>query len=296
MTLQHRLRAAAGNSGGGAGPTPAFHYDFGAGQGTWDGSSVTVTDLSGNGNHTAFNHTNHLVQTTVVGASCLEASSNYCDMRGNYYHPSGVGNSVGTGDYALQFVWCPYLRPHGANSYYSTAPMRMNGTSNGSYGPSFYWTEGGLLLINGVSGNAYTPAFPTAHNAAGNAAPAHTVNAPYPSTPASYTSGSPHRNSSPYMGYGQGWEHVIITRRSGTLYCYLDGVQTASYTNTDSYTTWGGGQVLGTPMGTWANYMPYCAYNSMYLGGLAIHKFWDVGLTGAEVTAIFDSEKARFGL
>ena len=284
----HRLRSVAGASGGAA--SPVFHYDFGD-TSCWNGSSTTINDLSGNGNNTTFTSTSGLSQTTIGGASCLEASTNYCVTRGTYNTPSGVGN-VGTGDYAIQFVWNPYLRPHGANYYYSTAQMTLLNGGSGST-PTFGWTEGGLLFMGNVSGNSYTPAFPTAHNKASNAAPAHTVNAPYPSTPVSYTSGSPHRNSSPYMGYGQGWEHAIITRRSGALYAYQNGTQTASYVNNDSYSTFSGATVLGSG---WATDPNYCGYNSWYLGALAIHKFFDTGLTDAQVTDIFDAEKSRFSL
>ena len=282
----HKLRAAGGNSGGAA--SPVFHYDFGD-TSSWNGSSTTINDLSGNGNNTTFSSTSGISRGGLGSAFALIANTNYCVTRGTYTTPSGVGN-VGTGDYGIQFVWNPYLRPHGANYYYSTAPMRLMNNSSGSTG--FYWTEGGLLFITGVSGNAYTPTFPTAHNAASNASPAHTVNAPYPSTPVSYTSGSPHRNSSPYKGYF-GWEHVILTRRSGTLYVYKNGTQTASYVNNDNYSTFGGATVLGTG---WATDPNYCGYNSWYLGGLAIHKFFEVGLTDAQVTSIFDAEKSRFSL
>ena len=288
MTLSHQLRAAAGNTGGGA-ATPVFHYDFGD-TSSWDGSSTTINDLSGNGNHTSFSNTNGLSRGGLGSAYTLISSTDYCVNRGTYTTPSGVGNNVGTGDYAIQFVWNVYLRPHGANYYYSTAQMRLMNNSSGS--PGFSWLEGGILWITGVSGNAYTPAFPTPHNAASNASPAHTVNAPYPSTPATYTAGSPHRNSSPYYGYF-GWEHVIITRRSGTLYVYKNGTQTASYVNNDNYSTFGGATVLGTGGFTNVN---YCGYNNWFLGGLAIHKFFDVGLTDAQVTDIFNSEKSRFSL
>ena len=297
----HNLRSASSAGSGGA--SPVFHYDFGAGQGSWDGSSTTINDISGNGNHTTFGTTTNLTQTSVSGAGCLVANIDPCLDRGNYTVPSGIGNGIGTGDYAIQMVWNPYLRPHHANYYYSTQPMYILNGSSGSYGPSFAIGEQGLLWLYQVNNNPYgsSPPFPptfTGHAAMYNAAPAHTPQAPYPATPTSYSySGYPNRfgTATPHKGY-IGWEHAILTRISGTLYCYRNGVQISSHSNPTSYSTFGGAGVLGYGSFTYPSGNHYCGYNQRYLGGFAIHKFFDVGLDATQVTTIFNAEKARFGL
>ena len=297
----HNLRSAS--SAGSGGLTPVFHYDFGAGKGSWDGSSTTINDISGNGNHTTFGNTTNLTQTTLSGAGCLVANIDPCLDRGNYTVPSGIGNGIGTGDYAIQMVWNPYLRPHAANYYYSTQPMYILNGSSGSYGPSFAIGEQGLLWLYNVNNNPYgsSPPFPptfTGHAAMYNAAPAHTPQAPYPATPTSYSySGYPNRfgTASPHKGF-LGWEHAILTRRSGTLYCYRNGVQISSHSNPISYSTFGGAGVLGYGSFTYPSGNHYCGYNQRFLGGFAIHKFFDVGLDATQVSTIFNAEKARFGL
>ena len=298
----HNLRSAS--SAGSGGLTPVFHYDFGAGKGSWDGSSTTINDISGNGNHTTFGNTTNLTQTTVSGAGCLVANIDPCLDRGNYTVPSGIGNSIGTGDYAIQMVWNPYLRPHHANYYYSLQPMTILYGSNGSYGPTIQWGEAGLLWLSNVNSNAFgsSPPWPpefTGHAAQYNAAPAHTPQAPYPPTPPSYsyTGGYPNRfyTATPTKGYF-GWEHAILTRVSGTLYCYRNGVQISSHTNPVNYSTFGGAGVLGYGSFTYSSGNSYCGYNQRYLGGFAIHKFFDVGLDATQVSTIFNAEKARFGL
>lgn len=298
----HNLRSAS--SAGSGGLTPVFHYDFGAGKGSWDGSSTTINDISGNGNHTTFGNTTNLTQTTLSGAGCLVANIDPCLDRGNYTVPSGIGNSIGTGDYAIQMVWNPYLRPHHANYYYSLQPMTILYGSNGSYGPTIQWGEAGLLWLSNVNSNAFgsSPPWPpefTGHAAQYNAAPAHTPQAPYPPTPPSYsyTGGYPNRfyTATPTKGYF-GWEHAILTRVSGTLYCYRNGVQISSHTNPVNYSTFGGAGVLGYGSFTYSSGNSYCGYNQRYLGGFAIHKFFDVGLDATQVSTIFNAEKARFGL
>tara|TARA_B100000282_G_scaffold182952_1_gene132942 strand:- start:719 stop:1267 length:549 start_codon:yes stop_codon:yes gene_type:complete len=176
--------------------------------------------------------------------------------------------------------------------------------SNGSYGPTFGWGEAGLLWLSNVNSNAFgsSPPWPpefTGHATTYNAAPAYTPQTSYPPTPASYswTPGYPNRfyNATPITGYF-GWEHAILTRVSGTLYCYRNGVQISSHTNPVNYSTFGGAGVLGYGSFTYSSGNSYCGYNQRYLGGFAIHKFFDVGLDATQVSTIFNAEKARFGL
>ena len=286
---------------GGAAPTPTMYYDFGNSS-SWNGGT-TINDLSGNGYNTTLSSTTGLSSSGVGGVQCLSCSTNPClGNRGTYTTPSNLGNNIGTGDFALEFWWNPYLIPHQANYYYSINNMNFYKRS-GNNGITLRWGEQCLLWMDNVNTNAYwstpgPPTFPTFHTGIVNAAPAHTANAPYPATPTSYsyTGGQRFSTASPYNGY-HGWEHAIFSRVSGTLTNYLNGVATATYTNASiSYPSFGGATVLGSGIYNFPSQPHNCGYNSWYMGGLRMHKFYNYGLTAAQALASFDADKAIFGL
>lgn len=299
MTPIQQMLLGAGGGGGAASPT--MEYDFGNSN-SWNGSSTTINDLSGNGYNTSFSSLTGYSQGNVQGVTCLDCNTNPClGGRGTYTTPSNLGSGIGTGDFTLEFWWNPYLIPHQANYYYSINNMNFY-VRSGSNGITLRWGEQCLLWMDNVNTNQYwstpgPPTFPTFHTGVVNAAPAHTANAPYPATPPSYThSGGRFSTASPYNGY-HGWEHAIFSRISGTLTNYLNGTSTATYTNASiSYPSFGGATVLGSGSYNFPSQTHNCGYNRWYMGGLAIHRFYDFGLTAAQASASFNADRARFGL
>jgi hypothetical protein len=82
------------------------------------------------------------------------------------------------------------------------------------------------------------------------------------------------------------WNYVGITRSSGTVYQYINGVQVGSFASA--------GSVRTNQIPRFGNYDSSNSY--MYQGNIAMSQIYNRALTAAEVLQNFNVTRARFGL
>ena len=293
-------------------PSPTLHYDFGN-TSCWNGSGTAINDLSGNGYHTVWKGSGG--STSLHNVSRGGSGSNYyaqfqtspCKTSSYYNNPNNIGSSIGTGDFAIEFWVNFYLRPHTANMYVSVSPQDFFSDQI-----SMSISENCYMLLSNVNGQGYwdNPPIPSLHPMPypPNGGISYTSQAPFPPTTSSYFTTFSYWNNPGSNGFNQpsykwkkynGWQHIVLSSISGTLHCYVNNVNTVSHTRTVSLGQMGGGTVCG---GFGQNRTPdpsqNCSYSRPFQGRLAIQRLYldGNGLTAAQVSANWNSEKSRFGL
>ncbi len=307
-------------AGGGGGPSPTLHYDFGD-TNCWNGSGTAINDLSGNGYNTTW-----LSPSTgsagLVNVSRGGSGSNYyaqlqtspCKAKSYYLNPT-LPTTIGTGDFTIEFWVNIYTRPNFGNYYVSVSPQQLFADEI-----TMSISENCYMLLSNVNGQGYwdNPPIPALHPMPypPNGGISYSSQAPYPPTTSSYFTTFQYWNnpgngpSSGVQGQGisqpsykwkqyNGWQHIVLSRISGTLHCYVNNVNTVSHNSPNSLGQFGGGRVTG--VGPSSNISPdpssSCGYQSPLQGRIAIQRLYDdYGLTSADVQANWDLEKARFGL
>jgi hypothetical protein len=82
------------------------------------------------------------------------------------------------------------------------------------------------------------------------------------------------------------WNHVGITRRSGVVYQYINGIQVGNFSST--------GSIITNQIPRFGNYNNTATYS--YQGNIAISHIYNIGLTDAQVLQNYNSTKIRFNL
>lgn len=280
----HRLRAAAAASPalcstGFIASNLVAHWDFGCAS-SWDGSSTTVTDLSGNSNHGTF-----MNLTSVDSSDFTYNSGNggYVQWPQNYDEDIGIRrdgtdyfDTLGSNAFTIEF----WIRPYW----------------NGSNDPGTSGAPNYQLFSNFPQSSGYTDNFRVA-------LPTFTANMRVrsPLLGASWTYLTPNNN---YFNVSSGnlasqWSHLVYAKSAGsgtnnsyTTKIYINNSLIA--TDSSGYGTY----TLSAP----ANYRMVgigAAGESTgsYQGDMGIFRFYvNKELSASEVSTNYNVDKTRFGL